>query len=65
MLFPGGTKEMLYLWLWALYSFLSVFTGGRVVWTKFLDTLLLCVNVTICLSGSGNLITVQKKKGYF
>ena len=25
MLFPGGTKEMLYLWLWLLYNFLSVY----------------------------------------
>jgi len=40
----------------------SAFTGDRVVWMKFLDTLLR-VNFTICLSGSGNLITVQKK-GY-
>ena len=39
----------------------SVFTGGRVVWMTFLDTLLLCVNATICLSGSGSLITVQKR----
>jgi hypothetical protein len=42
---------------------ISVFTGGRVIWMTFLDTLLLCVNATICLSGSGNLITVPKK-GY-
>ena len=41
----------------------SAFTGERVVWMKVLDTLLLHVNATICLSGSGNLITVQKK-GY-